>query len=659
MKRSAATRPDARARAGATRPEPAAAARRWARLLPPLVIFVVGALAYSNALHGEFVFDDDGSIVSNEVVHDLGAFLGSGDGYRSLPNRVVGNVTLALNYAAGGLDPTGYHVVNVAIHLLNALLVWALVLATFRTPWLRRSAIAPSAGAVALAAALLFVAHPLQTQAVTYVVQRFTSIATTFYLLAALAYARFRLAQEGGRARAPAVAWYALALLSALLAMRTKEIAFTLPFAIALYELAFLEGRWQRRVAWLAPILATAIIIPLTLLSLSGSAGQVLSDVTEVTKVQTDMSRLDYLRTELAVVATYLRLLVLPVGQNLDWDYPIYRSFLAPRVAASGLLLLALAAAAVVLWGGPVARWTRRTLDPATRLVAFGIAWFFLALSVESSVIPIIDVIFEHRVYLPSVGFFVAVATLGALAARRLAPARADRALVAAAAVVALVLGVATFARNEAWATEIGLWTDGVAKSPAKSRPHDSLGLALAKKGREAEAIAEFEEAIRLDPAAVKPRNNLGVALAKVGRVPDAERVLRAAIAVQPDHPEAWYNLGRLDLISLGRLDEAAAAFQRAIALRPAYPEAYANLAATWNSLGRYPETVRLLEGGAALVRRQPHAHFNLGLAHAMLGDRAAAERELVILRGLSPELAGQLAAAYAERTPLGPGRAQ
>jgi tetratricopeptide (TPR) repeat protein len=629
--------------------------RRLSRILGPAAAVLVGLAAYAGTLDAPFTFDDDTSIVHNPSVHDLGGFLAGGKGYREHPTRFVGNLTFALNHHLSGLDPTGYHLVNILIHVFNALLLWALVRVTFRTPRLGGSALAPWSGAVATAAALLFVAHPIQTQAVTYVVQRFASLATTFYLLAVLLWGRWRLRRQAGGARGlRGAAGYAAVLAAVVLAMRTKEIAITAPLAIGLYEIWFFEGSWRRRLPWLLPVLATLALIPLDLVGLHKPMGQILSDVGELTKLQTSMSRLDYLTTQVAVVATYLRLLILPVGQNLDWDYPVCRSLLEPRVALAALVLAAVATAALLLHGGRLARRLRLSPDPAGRLASFGVAWFFLTLSVESSVIPIVDVIFEHRVYLPSVGSFAATAAGLALLARRLAPSRPAACTVAAAAAVSVVLAGATWARNEVWASELSLWSDVVAKSPRKSRPHDNLGLALARLGREPEAAERFREAVRLDPNNARAWNNLGVALAKLGRAEEAKGALRSAIRVQPDHAEAHHNLGRIYLVDEGRFEEAAALLEKAIALRRDYPEAHANLAAAWNALGRYRDTVKLLEGAGAVVRAQPHAHFNLGLAYAALGELDAAVRQVRILGALSPELAARLGGLLASRAGTG-----
>jgi Flp pilus assembly protein TadD len=610
---------------------------------PPVAALVLlGAclLAYANSFHCQFVFDDWSSIRDNVVVRDLSNWVPGALGYAKNPNRYIGNLTFALNYAVGGLSVTGYHVVNLAIHLANALLVYALVVLTFRTPRLAGSELASASRQIALAAALLFATHPIQSQAVTYVVQRLASLATLFYVLTVVLYARWRLADRERPAWARAASYLPI-VLSAVLAMKTKEISFTLPAALALYELCFLEGRPARRIAFLLPIAAASLLIPLAILDIGKPVGEVLSSAQEVTKVATPVTRWDYLTTQLAVIVTYLRLILLPVGQNLDHDYPVYRSFLEPKVLGSALTLAALVALAAYLYARTARRATR-PLDPAARLVAFGIAWFFVAISVESSVIPIVDVIYEHRVYLPSVGLFAAVATGGMLVARRFTP-RPGRLALGVAATLAAVLAVATLARNRVWRDELTIWSDVVEKSPNKTRPHSNVGVALVAVGREREALEHFLAVVRIDPNHVSGYNNLAVQLSRFGRREEAEQYLEVALALKPDHAETYYNLGRMRLEEK-RSAEAAALLERAVALDPNYGGAWANLGGALNQLGRPAETVRLLEQKDALLRDSAEARFNLGVAYALVGDAAGAQREVALLSRLAPDRAAQLA---------------
>lgn len=513
----------------------AVARDRVGRLAAPAALLLLGAIAYSSSLRGPFVFDDLDSISGNPVIRDLGNYFGGTRGLVQVPNRWFGYLTFALNHAAGGLDPFGYHLVNVGLHLANALLVYALVRATLRTPRLAGSAVA-SSRAVAFVAAALFIAHPIQTQAVTYVVQRLTSLATTLYLVAVVQYVRWRLAEAGSPHRAT----YASALVTAVLAMNTKEIAFTLPFVICVYEVLFFGPVGRRRLVSLSPFLATAAIIPAVLLARGSGGGSILADVSRATHVEAAFSRLDYLATQLPVLVKYLRLLVFPVGQNLDYDHPLHTSFLDPRVLGSAVILLALVAAAAILLVHSAAG----RGDPGERLVAFGIAWFFVTISVESSVIPITDLVNEHRVYLPSAGMALAVAVAAGLAVLRPGGARRVRALVAAGTAAAIVLAVATFRRNEVWSDDVTLWRDAAEKSPLKARPRLNYGKALFDRGDVDGAIEQYLAGVALDPRHAKLRNNLGVALHRKGRVDDAIVQFRAAIAIEPRYAEAHGNLG-------------------------------------------------------------------------------------------------------------------
>jgi tetratricopeptide (TPR) repeat protein len=577
-------------------------------LLGLAVPLALGVLAYSNSLDGQFVFDDVPSIVENPVVHDLGSFAPGGDGHVSRPTRTVGYLSFALNYRIGGLEVTGYHAVNLGIHLASAALVFALVLLTFRTPRLASSPLARSSHAVAMAAAALFVAHPIQTQAVSYIVQRLTSLAALFYLLALVLFAATRLA-DPARPAWRRVAGDVAVVACAALAMKSKEIAFTLPFAVALYDLSFLDGSPWARARRLAPVALTLAIIPLTLVDVGAPLSQVVAEAEAKTAVQITIPRLHYLATELPVIASYLRLLLWPVGQSVDPDVTFWDSFLAPPVLAGGMVIAALLALAAALYLYTRSSRVERKLDPAWRVVAFGIVGFFLALSVESSVIPIVDPMNEHRVYLPSAAFFVAVAAALGLVARALAPDRAGRLAGGIAVALAAVLAVGTYARNEVWTDELSLWSDAAAKATRKARPWNNMGVALHDRGRHEEGRAALQNALRIEPS----------------------------------HPEAYYNLARIVLTVDGRPEQAVPLLERALRLNPGYLDARVNLAAALLKLNRPADVIAVLDAAGPRLDRHPQALFNRGVAEVLLGDPAAALGRARELRPLSADLANSL----------------
>ena len=221
-------------------------------------------------------------------------------------------------------------------------------------------------------------------------------------------------------------------------------------------------------------------------------------------------------------------------------------------------------------------------------MVAFGIGWFFLALSVESSLIPIVDVIYEHRAYLPSVGPYAAAATLLGLAVLRVAPQGAERVIALAGLALALVLGSLTLQRNAVWATAVGLWTDTAAKSPAKFRPHLNLGESLDAARDLAGAERELRRAVEIDPRSVLARTSLATVLQKSGRLQEAESEYRAALRLAPDHPPAIFNLAAL-LWGTGRRDEAAALYRRFLEVAPAGGGPARSLAAARANAARPP----------------------------------------------------------------------
>jgi tetratricopeptide (TPR) repeat protein len=651
------------------------------RTLPALVlILLAGILVYANTFQAPFVLDDIYSIVNNAAIKDPLTFSAKPGWYARNPERLVAFLTFGLNYHFGGLDVTGYHVVNLAIHLANGLLVYMLVWMTFRTPYfqmqteiqqvqaMEASGTMPSqrnafylqsppqsqsvfasqpSAFIPLFAALLFVVHPVQTQAVTYIVQRMTSLASMFYLLSLILYVQARLAIEntecrmqdteykkrnpeagiqhsekktyrtGSKGRIKPALLISGSVIAAVLAMKTKEIAFTLPMAVVLYEACFFRGAWKRRMFYLLPLLATLPIVPMSMfpvgLALDQSPTDMLSNIDQRVRAQSSMPRLDYLFTQFRVIVTYLRLLILPVNQNLDYDYPVYTNFFSPQVFWSFLLLAAiLTAAAYLFWRTGGARMlqveNRTGAAAALRLIAFGIFWFFLTLIVESSFIPIKDVIVEHRLYLPVFGAVAAFAATFCLLAGRFARPAEGKPFMLLAALLVLGFGIAAHQRNHVWGDAVRLWQDVVAKSPNKVRPH----------------------------------NNLGDALNNAGRLTEAIEVLSRAIALDPSHPHAYNNLGRAYIMS-GRSREALPVLKKAIRIDPAFDDAYINLAAAYNQLEQFHEAVDLLERNINLLGRRTETHYQLGVAYALLGKWEAFRQKLAIVSRGSPILTADL----------------
>lgn len=400
---------------------------RWFSPVFVLAAALFTVLIYSNSFTAAFQFDDLPIIVENTQLRDLG----------NLPQiltsqRGLTMATFALNYAIGGIDTTGYHAVNLAIHIINTALAYLLLLYTLRLI----GSLEATARRLSALAALLFAVHPVQTQAVIYIVQRMESLTSLFYLLALL----LLVWASKATTKTKRTALYAGVALSYLLAFYSKEIAYTLPAVVLLYDYCFIA---KGRVAGIArkwPMYAMLAVLfaafTVTTIVPLGGFGD-LSDESAADskyaapKVKADLGKKEldysagfkvstvtpkeYLYTQFNVMVYYLGLLLYPANQNLDYDFPWARELMvAPQVAegtvlntpvpppfVSLLILLGIAGA-----GAYMIIATRKAPESRKRAAGFFIFWYFIILSPTSSIVPIIDAIYEHRVYLPSLGFF-------------------------------------------------------------------------------------------------------------------------------------------------------------------------------------------------------------------------------------------------------------
>jgi len=592
-----------------------------------ILIALAGFLAYSNTFRVPFQFDDDAYVVNNPAIRSFGYIFAptavdalTERSPTSLPpalryafmTRTVGYASLAANFRLHGLNVAGYHVFNLLIHILNGMLVFLVVQSTLKTEWFASPAGEDPAWPrelIPIASSLLFVCHPIQTQAVTYISQRFASLASCFYLLSLLSYILARL-ESTGRMRPAA---YAASLLSAVAAMLTKEFAFTLPFVIAFHEMAFCRGTVRERIRRLAPFALALLVIPTLVFFQQADVSALDSTMRAITAAdETHISRTDYLLSQGRVVLLYLRLLFLPVGQNVDHDVPVPRSLFEMPVFLSFLLLLALFSAGVLLliFAG------KKREYPELRLISFGILWFFITLSVESSVIPLGELAAEYRMYLPSIGVIVSVVSLASLASRRFGNIKALRpaALYGFFAAVVLLLSAATYHRNTVWGSEISLWEDAARKSPRKIRPHQNLGTYYLLKGRLEDARRELSIALTLDPDNPELHNNLGLVYKKRGEYDHAMREFVTVLKLNPGDPMAHYNLGNL-FLAQGNLPEAIREYRIALERVPDYDEAHHNLGIAYEKNGQPAEAIREFREAVRLNPENRNARSNLARA--------------------------------------------
>jgi len=637
-------------------------------LLHILVISILGLLIYSNTFNVPFTFDDKPNIANNPAIKNIHLLLDAAQAKAgildpllkpAMASRIVGYATFALNYRVHGLSVFGYHLVNIVIHLGNAVLVYFLAILLLEAAT-AASPDSPENGEgtsrlIAFLSALLFVSHPVQTQAVTYVVQRFASLATFFYLLSVFGYLKSR----SGCKMQP---YYMISLASAVLAMKTKEFSFTLPFVLGLIEIMFFKEKFFKRAVYLLPFALSILIIPLTILASNGSASSLEFGASP------DIGRWDYFLTQLTVIIVYLKLLVLPISQNLDYDYPLYHSFFTPRVLASVFVLGSLISLGIFLWtvSKKEVWYARRAL-----VAAFGIFWFFITLSAESSIVIIKDFIFEHRLYLPSIGLFIAFITLVTVLKDALGSKSnfLGRFVVPCAGVMILIYADATYARNMVWLDEITLWRDTVNKSPRKSRPRNNLAIAyydgwILDKALEENRISlnlkpdpgvhvnigndylrmkefekarkEFTEAAALKPAYEKAYFGSATAYFMEKRYSEALNSSEMAIRIKPNYAEA-INMAGMIALAQGYRQDALKRFLLSISFKPDFSLAHNNAGNVYYQLGNYPAALLEYKEASSLDPGYLDPHLGMAKTYHDTGRLKDAVNECQIVLRLNP----------------------
>ncbi len=523
--------------------------------LSALLFLLLGVLAYSNTLRVPFILDDTFNIVENPAIR-LTSFSGP-DLWRTLtaepmPTRPLAYLSFALNYLAHGYWLPGYHLVNLAIHIVTGFLLYLLFAKTLALAGATDDTDRfPNA---AFWAALLWLLHPLQTNGVTYIVQRMTSMSALFYLTAMLCYLAGRTSAAPGRR----LGWYAATGLAGLAALASKEIAATLPLTLFLYEWYFLQHLDR---AWLKarlPLLA-AVATAFALLALFFLGAHPLATI-RATYAHRSFTLGERLLTEPRVIFLYLGLLGLPLPSRLTLEHDIAVSHALFTPPTTALAIIGLAALVVAAAG-------IRRRQP---LLSFAIVWFLVNLVIESSAIGL-ELVFEHRLYLPTMFLFLAAVT----SCHRWCTAPRLRLFLLVALATTLCLW--TWQRNQVWTDPIRFWSDCVAKAPAKSRPRNELGLAYYDQDRLTEALPLFAEAARLDPSNADAFYNMANVLCRTGRYPEAAPAYVAALRLTPTDPDIHNNLGYV-LEQLGQRRQAFRQYQLALELDPGHPEARRNL---------------------------------------------------------------------------------
>jgi tetratricopeptide (TPR) repeat protein len=527
--------------------------KRETLLLSLLAMVVI--LIYADTLTTPFIFDDLSNIRNNPHIRVPALSLKNlaWAGFHSQETRrPVANISFALNYYFNGYNLVGYHVVNILIHTACGIFFFLLVKATLKTPALR--ARYEKYGWIPFLTAFIWVVHPLQTQSVAYLVQRMNSLAAMFYVLSMLFYVKFRMSQAS-RAK-----WLLLAgcVITAFLAFGTKEITATLPIFIILYEWYFfqeLSAQWAKRnFLVLGGVFLLFLIIALVYLDYNPVA-RILRGY-----ANRDFTPLQRVLTQSRVVIFYISLLLWPNPSrlNLDHDFALSYSLLNPATTLIAITVIIVLIAFAIL----IAR-----KEP---LLSFSIIWFFGNLMIESSIIGL-ELIFEHRNYLPTMFAILAIVSLAFRYLKHALPVAIALSLVGA------LFCVWTFERNNVWADEITLYRDSAAKSPGKARPQNNLGAALSRQDRFEEAIEQYQAALKIKPDYADAHYNLGYALAKTGKLDAGISHFKEALRIEPKNLKALNNLGVAEVLR-GNYSKAIDHFRAALKINPSDADVHNNL---------------------------------------------------------------------------------
>ncbi|MFC1890670.1 tetratricopeptide repeat protein [Thermodesulfobacteriota bacterium] len=576
-----------------------------------VALVLIAVIPYLNTLDASFHLDDYPNIVESKVIHadDLSCETLTGVVSGSVATaRPIANISFALNYRLHGLDVTGYHVVNIVVHAFNSLLLFSLLIALLKlpgsSPWARERAFH-----IALVASALWATHPAGIQAVTYVVQRMTSLMTLFYLSALRLYVAARTSDDGRRR----VALFSGALALWFLSLGTKENAAFGPAVIFGVELVFFRGLNARGALRLSLWCGLALLAAFAAMALAHMIPQErsLADFLVGGYRFRDFTLQERIFTQFRLLFRYLSLLLFPHPSmlNIDHDVLISTSLLDPKTTIPAIVAIEWAVLAVLI--GARKR-------PMLLFFSF---WFLGHLLIESSVIPL-EMFFEHRLYLPSIGYCFLLAALIMRAVEAVARSAGTRKalLWAVSSMLLLLYGTWTFQRNTAWTDDLSLWQDAARKSPRKVRALNNLANIYTQMGKYSRAISKYRRIIDLHPGNAKVHNNLGSAYFKKGRFREAVHEYRIANQLNPNYAEAYQNLG-MALRKLGDDDEAMNAYLRAIQLRPEYAEAHYNLGNIYRDKGREEDALAEYRGALNHGYEDANVYNNMGAIYFTLGS--------------------------------------
>jgi tetratricopeptide (TPR) repeat protein len=539
-------------------------------------LFITILLIYSNTFNASWHFDDTPNILKSERLHleELSwekikhtLFLVS-DGKVKI-YRPAACLSFALNYYFGQEDVFGYHLVNLSVHFLASIFLFLFIHSTLNLPTIRAK-YGPNSYSIALLATFLWAINPVQTQAVTYIVQRMASMAGMFYIMSMYFYLMGRTSEK----KAPKIAYYFSCGAAGALAICSKENAALLPLSIFFFDLFLIQGFERKNIKKNVLVFLALILIPLALnLFYRGPSAFSLDRLT-TSYSHREYTMLERLLTQPRIILLYLSLLFYPMPDRLSisHDIPISHGLFDPATTILAIFFIVLVLGVTIFQSK---RWP---------LPAYCILFFFLNHLIESTFFPL-ELSFEHRNYIPSMLLFVPIGIVVVRGITFFAYKKKMQVVFCAFIILVLVgLGHSTFMRNFAWKTDESLWLDAIDKNPDSPRPYHNLGVYYGTLGDREKEISNYLKAIQLN------RGSYG----------ETRHVTH-------------YNLA-LAYEALGKEDEAIVHLEKAIEMDPGFSDAYSNLAAILIKRRKYDEAFDYLIKALTCNDKNAAAHHNLGL---------------------------------------------
>ncbi len=619
------------------------------------ILFVFLIIIYGNSFQGEWHFDDYPAILEKENVHfkDLScsefkkAFTEEGV---SRLKRPFADLTLGINYYFGKEDVLGYHLVNFTIHYLCSVFLFLLIYSTLRLPLLEER-YGESTYPIAVLAVFFWATHPVQVNAVTYICQRMAGMAALFYIMAMYFYVKARTSDTHWRR----ACFFCACAFSGILSFGTKQNSAMLPLSIFLYDLFLIQGITGDRLKKSAKI----IVVPLLILT---GLGFLYVDISRLSDIYSyrPFTLSERLLTEPRVLLLYLSLLVYPISSRLGLlhDMDISKTLFEPWSTLPAILLVIL----LNTYALYIAR--------KRPLISFCIIFFFLNHLIEGSIIPL-ELVFEHRNYLPSTFLFVLVALFTVHVLDYFSNRRSIQALICLTVVILLFCqSHTTYLRNSILKTEISLWRDEVEKSPSLSRPHINLSKALFEAGYAKEGVAElkkaasskpdmnpkinatathnlaqyylltgeldkslglFTEALELYPLCVTAYEGISKIMFLRGSLEEAEKNIRKAISMEPDCAQFHRTLS-IVLLRIGRVNDAIKEARRTILLDRTLPEPFYILGEAFRIKERWPEASDYFEKFLDRCPGDLNAHIALVEVYAKMGAKDMEQQHILAL---------------------------